>query len=269
MKPLTRPALIAAVRGALEPRPFVHCLWEGGATCFARADQWSDVDLQCEVDDDQVAATFTAVEKALEAVAEISLCFFVPEPAWHGHSQRFYRFANAEPWLQLDFCVMKRGAAHKFNEPDIHGPAGVLFDRSGLFGKNVVRTDRAAFETRLRARLEALRVRFAMFQVLVEKETWRGNAIDALYFYHSLTLAPLVELLRIRHDPLRHNWGNRYLHHTLPRPEAERLQRLMYVATPAEIPAKRTEAAAWFDALFTELAARPRLIPPASPDDSD
>jgi len=59
--PLYDAALIAAVRGALEPRPFVHCLWEGGSTCFARADQWSDVDLQCEVDDDQVGATFAAV----------------------------------------------------------------------------------------------------------------------------------------------------------------------------------------------------------------
>ena len=263
MKPLTRPALVAAVRGALEPRPFVHCLWEGGSAAFARADQWSDVDLQCEVDDDQVAATFAAVGEALRAVAEISLCFVVPEPAWHGHSQRFYRFANAEPWLQLDLCVMKRSAASKFNEPEIHGAAGVLFDRSGLFGKNVVRTDRAAFEARLRARLDALRVRFAMFQVLVEKETWRGNPIDALYFYQSLTLSPLVELLRIRHDPLRHNWGYRYLHRALPRAEAERLQRLMYVATPGEVPAKRAEAAAWFDALAAELAAWPRLIPPA------
>jgi len=266
MKPLphlTRPALIAAVRGALEPLAFAHCLWEGGSASFARNDQWSDVDLQCEVDDDQVGATFAAVEAALAAVAEIAQCYAVPEPAWHGHSQRFYRFANAEPWLLLDFCVMKRGAAHKFNEPDIHGPAGVLFDRSGLFGRHVVRTDRAALEAKLRARIESLRARFAMFQVLVEKETWRGNPIDALHFFHGLTLAPLVELLRIKHDPLRHNWGNRYLHRTLPRAEAERLQQLMYVPSPDEIPAKRAEAAAWFESLATELTARSPLIPPA------
>ena len=261
VKPLTRPALIAAVRGALEPRASVHCLWEGGSTCFARSDQRSDVDLQCEVDDDQVAATFAAVEAALAAVAETNLCFVVPEPAWHGHSQRFYRFANAEPWLQLDLCVMKRSSPSKFNEPDIHGPAAVLFDRSGLFGKHVVRTDRAAFETKLRGRIEALPVRFAMFQVLVEKETWRGNAIDALYFYQSLTLAPLVELLRIRHDPLRHNWGYRYLHRTLPGADAARLQRLLYVAAPGEIPAKRTEAAAWFEELRAALTAQTRLVP--------
>jgi hypothetical protein len=261
---LTRSTLIAAVRGALEPLPFVQCLWEGGSTGFSRADQWSDVDLQCEVDDDRVADTFAAVEAALARVAEVSLTFAVPEPAWHGHSQRFYRFANAESWLVLDLCVIKRSGAYKFNEPDIHGAPGVLFDRSGLFGRNVVRTDRDALEKRLRDRVAALRTRFAMFQVLVEKETWRANPIDALHFYSGLTLAPLVELLRIKHDPLRHNWGNRYLHRTLPAADATLLQGLMYVAAPEEIPAKRAAAAAWFEALASELEARPRLVPPAS-----
>ncbi len=261
--PLQRPALIAAVRGALEPQAFVHCLWEGGSTGFSRADAWSDVDLQCEVEDDRVADTFAAVEAGLRRVAEISLCFAVPEPAWHGHSQRFYRFANADPWLQLDFCVMKRSSADKFNQPEIHGAAGILFDRSGLFGRNVVRVDRPALEVRLRGRIAALRTRCAMFQVLVEKETWRGNPIDALHFYSGLALAPLVELLRIKHDPLRHNWGNRYLHLTLPPADAARLQGLMYVAAPEDIPAKRAAAAAWFEALAAELDARPRLVPPA------
>ena len=260
---LTRPALIAAVRGALEPRPFVHCLWEGGSTCFSRADPWSDVDLQCEVDDERVADTFAAVEAALARVAETSLCFAVPEPAWHGHSQRFYRFANAEPWLQLDLCVMKRSGGYKFNEPEIHGAAAVFFDRSGLFGQRVVRTDRAALEKRLRDRIAALRVRFAMFQILVEKEGWRGNAIDALHFYNGMTLAPLVELLRIKHDPLRHNWGNRYLHRTFPAADSTLLQSLMYVAAPEELPAKRAAAAAWFETLATELERRSQLVPPA------
>ena len=195
-------------------------------------------------------------------MADTSLCFVVPEPAWHGHSQRFYRFANAAPWLMLDLCVMKRGAPHKFNEPEVHGACPVLFDRSGLF-RNPLRTDRAALEPKLRARLEALRVRFEMFQVLVEKEVWRAQPLDALHFYHGLTLAPLIELLRIKHDPLRHTWGNRYLHRTLPPVETRRLQRLTFVATPAEIPAKRAEAAAWFADLAAELAARTPLIPSA------
>jgi hypothetical protein len=260
VKKLTRPTLINAVHHALQPLPFVHCLWEGGSTSFGADDEWSDVDLQCEVDDDKVGAAFEAVEAALAEVAEISLTFVVPEPTWHGHSQRFYRFKNADAWLMLDLCVMKRTAAYKFNEPTIHGRPRILFDRSGLFGINVVRTKQDAFEARLRGRIASLRGRFAMFQVLVEKEGWRKRPIDALHFYQGLTLAPLVELLRIKHDPLRHNWSNRYLHRVLPATEAERLERLMYVANPKQIPAKRKEAEEWFNQLANELDARPALL---------
>jgi hypothetical protein len=262
VKKLTRPALLEAVHRALEPLPFVHCLWEGGSTSFGADDEWSDVDLQCEVDDDKVGATFDAVESALAKIAKVSLTFVVPEPAWHGHGQRFYQFANADAWLMLDLCVMKRTAAYKFNEPIIHGRPRILFDRSGLFGVNVVRTNHGAFEAKLRGRVTALRARFAMFQILVLKENWRGRPIDALHFYQGLTLAPLVELLRIKHDPLRHNWSNRYLHRVLPAAEAKRLQGLMYVTNPKQIPAKRKDAEDWFNQLADELDARPALVTP-------
>lgn len=261
MTPLTRSALIAAVQSAVEPLPFVHCLWEAGSASFGRADQWSDVDLQCEVDDDRVAAVIDAVEAGLAPVAEIALRYDAPPPTWHGHTQRFYRFANAEPWLMLDLCVMKRSAAYKFNEPSIHGRARVIFDRSGLFGVNAIRTNRSALEAQLRDRLASLRGRFAMFQVLVEKEAWRRQPLDAHYFYQAFTLAPLVELLRIKHDPLHHNWGPRYLHHALPPAEARRLAKLTYVGSPQQIIAKRAEAAAWFEQLADELAGRDPLVP--------
>jgi hypothetical protein len=78
-----------------------------------------------------------------------------------------------------------------------------------------------------------------------------------------MTLAPLVELLRIKHDPLRHNWGNRYLHRTFPAADSTLLQSLMYVAAPEELPAKRAAAAAWFETLATELERRSQLVPPA------
>ncbi|MDB6127202.1 MAG: hypothetical protein JWM35_1098, partial [Verrucomicrobia bacterium] len=76
-----------------------------------------------------------------------------------------------------------------------------------------------------------------------------------------LNVAPLVELLRNKYDPLRHNWGNRYLHRTLPAADAQRLEKLIYVGTPKQISAKRVAAAEWFEDLATELERRTRLVP--------
>jgi len=259
MHPLDRALLLHTVRSALESQPWVNALWEGGSAAFGRDDQWSDVDLQADVPDAQVAETFAVVEASLGKVAETELVFVVPEPAWHGHSQRFYRFADAPPWLILDFCVIRQGNPYKLIEPELHGAARVLFDRTGLFF-HPPKLDRVALETKLQAKLAQLIVRFEMFQTLVTKEVWRNHPLDAAYFYQSLTLAPLIALLRLKHDPIRHDWSARYLHHLLPADEAAKLTQLTYLAEAAEIPAKQTEAVAWFHQLAGELKVQPRLI---------
>ena len=260
MPPLDHARLRDTVHAALAALPWAHALWEGGSTAFGRADEWSDVDLQVDVDDAKVAETFAAVEAALAEIATVDLVYVVPEPAWHGHSQRFYRFADAPSWLMLDLCVIRQSNPGKFIEPELHGNARVLFDRTGLFGQPP-RVDRAAMEQAVRAKLAALTVRFELFQPLVTKEIWREHPIDAWHFYQGLTLAPLITLLRMQHDPLRYDWSARYLHHLLPKTEADKLTRLSYVGSAAELPARQTEAVAWFRNLANSLKARSRLIP--------
>ena len=262
MSSFTRESLLKTVYSALATQPWVNALWEGGSTAFSRDDEWSDVDLQVDVEDAHVAEAFSVVEAALAKIAPTELVFVMPEPAWHGHSQRFYRFANTPPWVMLDFCVMRRSNPNKLIEPEIHGDARVLIDRIGLFS-NLPKVDRAGLETKLQAKLAQLIVRFDLFQTLVTKEVWRQHPLDAAHFYQGLTLAPLIALLRLKHDPLRHDWSARYLHHVLPAEEAARLTRLTYLAEVTEIPVKQTEAVAWFHQIAAELKARPRLVPEA------
>ena len=259
-QPLTREHIRDLVQRTLEPLPFVHALWEGGSACFDRTDAWSDVDLQACVDDERVSDAFAAVEAACEKACGIDAVFAVPEPAWHGHAQRFYRFRGQPPWLLLDLCMQKRGGGHRFLETEIHGKRIFLFDRMGLEAAQLP-PDRDAREKKLRARLTYLQSRAGMFAHLVEKEMRRRRAIDALVFYQSMILQPLVELLRIRHDPWRHDFGMRYLHEALPPIAARRVQELSYVRNPDDLRSKSRVALRWFDELATDLGRRPRLVP--------
>lgn len=256
-RPLTRATLIACVRSALEPQPWAHTLWEGGSSAFGRTDAFSDADLQVVVDDDKVLAAFACVEDALPSVASVESRLIVPEPTWHGHSQRFYRFVDAPEWLLLDLCVVKLSAPYKFND-EVHGRPPVLFDRAGVFA-SVRPIDRGALDSRLRERLEQIAARLHFFGHFPAKELQRGRAIDAAHWYHSLVLTSLVELLRIKHDPLRHNWGNRYLRETLPLADAARLAPLFYVDSPEALPARVAAVQAWAQELLAELRARPQL----------
>lgn len=251
---LSRATIISELAKALEALPWVDAMWEGGSAAFGRVDQWSDVDLQAIAEDARVPEIFEIVEAALATLSPVKQVYRVPEPAWHGHSQRFYELEAAGPFLMVDFCVMKRSSTNRFFEREIHGEARFIFDRAGVVA-GIRPGDPVAWDARLRDRIAQLTARFRMFQSLVTKDCLRGRALDAVNFYQSLTLVPLVEMLRIKHDPWRHNFGWRYLQHDLPAEDHARLVRLAYPGKLDAIPALHEEAVRWFEELAAELAA--------------
>jgi len=249
---VTREMIIAALRNALEPLPYVHALWEGGAAAFKRADEWSDLDLQVDVEDGRATEIFPLVEQALGALSPIELRHETPQPAWHGHLQVFYRLRDASPFLLVDFVVIKHSNPNKFLEREIHGEALVHFDKSGVV--NPPPLDREQFKANLRKRVETASVLFSLFQTLALKELYRRNHIEALSFYQGFTLRPLVEFLRIKHTPFHYNFHTRYLYYELPREIVEKLEPLFFIKDADDLRAKREEAEWWFHALLSELS---------------
>ena len=78
------------------------------------------------------------------------------------------------------------------------------------------------------------------------KSARRGDLPEAISFYQAFVLRPLVEVLRIRHDPWRHDFDVRYLRHDLPEPARSRLFALWTVRDAEDLLRKRDEAEAWF-----------------------
>jgi predicted nucleotidyltransferase len=256
---LDRDSIVSALEAALKPLDWVHAAWLGGSAAFGRQDGFSDVDMQLVVDDDRVEDGFAAAEAALSALSPIALTYPMPMPTWHGHAQRFYQLRDATPFHMVDLLVQTLSSTNRFTERERHGEPVVLFDKRHLLAAPPV--DREAFRRMLEGRVADLEARFPMFQNLVEKETLRGDALAALHFYQSLTLRPLVELLRIRHDPYRHDFGLRYIQHDLPAPLAEAVTELAYVGAIDEIPGKRERAEQLFNETLADLKARGIQLP--------
>jgi hypothetical protein len=74
-------------------------------------------------------------------------------------------------------------------------------------------------------------------------------------FYQGLCLRPLVELLRIRHCPERHDYGLRYLGTDLPPEIMDQVRRLAYAADPEALAERVDHAAALFERTLRELDA--------------
>ncbi len=258
-----RQDIIAALQAAVEPLPFVTAMWEGGSAAWGRADQWSDLDLQLLVRDNNeqnTAVQDTAVQNTIEAVDAvlqssfgIELRFEVPQPTWHGHAQVFYRLRQTSEFLLVDLAVIKQSSPNQFNERQRHGERLLMFDKTG----DAVAVDLApgALDNQIKAAVERIRQTFPLFQMLAAKEVLRGNAVAAVNFYHSHTVAPLLTLLRILHCPERFDFGPKYAQADLPPVVYQEVEQLFFVAGVEDIPARQARARELFDAALAAVDA--------------
>ncbi len=245
-----------ALRRALEPTDYVLAMWEGGAAAFDRVDEWSDIDLQVLCEDGRVDDVFEDVRRTLESLSPIEASFRFPEPTWHGHSQACYKLRDASEYLLLDFVAMQKGNDRdRFLQPEIHGRAVIHFDKGESLTFDHV--DPAAHAESVRARVKRHREIYDMFKPFVRKELNRRNSIEAMGYYQSMVLRPLVELLRIVHSPMRYNFYTRYVHYEFPQDVVRRLEALFYVSDMEDLVRKCDEADAWVDELLETIGEGP------------
>jgi predicted nucleotidyltransferase len=247
---LTRKQIIKALIDALKPLDYVHAFYEGGATAFNRIDEWSDIDLYVIVDDNKVDETFLTVENALKSLSPIRQKLAVPQLPWPGVSQAFYKLENASEYLLIDLAILKLSAPEKFLEPEIHGHVIFYFNKNGKIKPDLF--DKEVFSQKVQARLERLQIRFAMFNNFVQKELNRGNYIEARELYHAFTLASLVEVLRIKHNPLHHDFKMRYVYYELPKGIVQKLTNLSFIKDEKDLQEKYDEASRWFQEIIRE-----------------
>ena len=236
---------------ALRPVDHVHALWEAGAAAFGRVDPWSDIDAYVVVDDDRVPDVFRVIEAALGGVSPIAQKYEVTHPPETGLFQAFYRLRDASPFLIVDLAVFTRSARDKYLEPELHGKAVFAFNKEQ--GVEMPHVDTERFVGALLERKARLRARFDMFHLFVEKEVHRGNWIEAMDAYRAIVLDSLLEVLRMKHNPVHYSFRSRYVHYELPPEVVSRFQRLCFVYDENDLQEKYREGVEWFQRAVDEV----------------
>jgi predicted nucleotidyltransferase len=250
-KRLTRNIIIQTLADALKPLEYVHAFWEGGAAAFNRIDEWSDVDLYIVVDDNKIDETFLAFEKALKELSPIKQKYDVQHPKELGLFQAFYRLDDTSEYLLIDLAVFNLSSPDKFLEPKIHGNAVFYFNKSDRI--KPPQLDKDALIRKVQGRLERLQARFGMFNIFIRKEINRGNYLEAIDFYRALTLASLVEALRIRYNPVHHDFKMHYIHYELPPDVIKKLKRFYFIKDEQDFQEKYDEATRWFPEIMSKI----------------
>ncbi len=234
---------------ALRPLGHVRAFWEGGAAAFGRVDEWSDLDLYVLTSEEKVGQTFRVVERELRRLSPISQVLTV-SAGWEGVAQKFYRLEKAGEYQFVDLALVTEKAREKFITPEIHGNNVFHFDKDGVKGSEPL--DRKKFGRALEARRRMLGERFRMFQNQVQKELNRGQGTEALEEYRMIVLGTLVELLRMKYNPVHYNFKMRYLGRELPKAVAERVEELAFVKDVRDLARKYRSATEWVDSLMAE-----------------
>ena len=230
----------------LEPLDFALALWQGGGAASGYTDEWSDIDIHVIVQDDRVEETFDIVETSLKSISEIKFKYRIPEPTWHGHSQCFYQLAGANPFLAIDFVVMKLSNSNHFLEVERHGQALFGFDKGNYLVPPAL--DRNEHFSKMQERFEHLKKTFGFMQIFVKKEINRRHFIEAVAGYHNYTLNGLVEVLAMVYRPYKYDFKFRYISRDFPADVIARLEPLFSIVDIDDLAEKQHSA----ELLFTQ-----------------
>jgi hypothetical protein len=95
-----------------------------------------------------------------------------------------------------------------------------------------------------------------MFNIFVQKELNRHNYLEAVEMYYNLTLASLIEALRMKYKPIHYEFKMRYVHCELPPKIIIRLRKLHFVRDEKDLEEKFREATDWFHEVIPEISKK-------------
>ena len=245
---MTRDVLMEALRSAVGTAPWIRAAWVGGSDATHRTDAWSDIDLQLVTSPSRWEDAFVLIEGCLDGLGGIAHRVDFGERERGAYCQRFYRAVGAPEHLMVDLCVMHPERLGPHLDPDRHGDSVIWHDADGLL---TPRADRGVAHAMM-VRHADLEAKTPMFAHLAAKALRRGLLIEAHTMYRRVLLSPLVEALRMRHCPVRWDFGFRYLPDDLPPDVVERLERLSFPVGAEGLASCIAEARAWLEAELAE-----------------
>ena len=159
----------------------------------------------------------------------------------HPHiRQVFFHLSRTSEFLIIDVCVQSNNRGAQLTTEHKDEVVKVLFDK-----KNVVQysgLDQEKFRKSVQERVVELKKTLLFFQAWVKKGTERKNFLEALGYYHSFVLRPLVEILRIKYEPTKRVFYLKHIKRDLPEEAILQLEDFYKVNSVEEITKKTRRA---------------------------
>ena len=113
-----RQEILEYLKNKLGPHESIYALWFEGADARGTVDEFSDIDLWCDVEDGQEESLLKQIEQYLNELATPD--FIYRKPDFHPHiKQCFFHLANTSKFLIIDVCIQSHSREIEFGPNDL------------------------------------------------------------------------------------------------------------------------------------------------------
>ena len=204
--------------------------WVGGSAATGGYDDHSDLDLTVLAAPGTFVRVFDDLVASLVATFGPTSVWRLPDATYADGRQLFATFDDDPGALVgqtrlLDVVVHEATDEHRHIDVRRHGSLLVLFAPDGLIVErhdDVTELRRGAAET-----VDQIRQRRLVAEWLVNRAIARNHLPEAVSLYLRFALLPVVQLLRARDCPARHDYLFRYLHTDVDPGDAARVDALL------------------------------------------
>lgn len=244
--------IIKRMKEELEPLQYVHAMWLEGADAIGQADEYSDIDIYIDIEDEYERQAIDKVESILSKISEIDYKYVMK----HGHPklrQRIYHLKGSSEYLMIDFCWQLHSRDKEefvyIKENQIEA-AKVIFDKSEVIRyKDFNEKDYMSSNI---ARLEQCKYQYSQ-HLRVKKYVHRGLYLEAYAYYNKYVLEPLIDMLRMIYTPSHVDYYLIHISQHIPMPEVKKLEFFAKISSLSDIDEKMPLAEAWFWELMLKL----------------
>lgn len=244
--------IIERLKEELEPIHFIYAMWLEGADAIGQADEYSDLDIYIDIEDEYEHQAIDEVENILSKISEIDYKYVMN----HDHPklrQRIYHLKGSSEYLMIDFCWQ----LHSRNKEEFVyikdnqiEAAKVIFDKSEVIQyKDYNSRDYESLNT---YRLEECKYRYSQ-HCRVSKYVHRGMYLEAYAYYNRYVLEPLIDMLRMIYTPSHAHYYLIHISKHIPKSEVKKLEFFAKISSLKDIDEKMQLAETWFLELLIEL----------------
>ncbi len=224
--------VVDELKAKLEPNPTIHAMWIAGSVAEGYADEFSDVDIWLDIDDDKDQEVLLLIEEVLRSRGEVDVNF--SEGITPPFSHAVYHIAGTNPLHLVEITLHSH--SHKFGLFDRLRKIKVIFDKDDV--TNFGDFDQTSYDKILSERKAFLIEKIEIGKLSVEKEIKRQQFSDAMHNYIFWLVEPIIELVRIKYSPLKITYNLKHASRDLPAEAVEEVESLYKVASLDDLHSK-------------------------------